>query len=148
MASISVETTIARPVEEVWARIADVGSHVRWMDDAVAIRFTSVGHVGVGTTFDCDTRLGPFHLTDRMVVTDWDAPSLMGIRHVGLVTGSGRFVLEPARAGTRFTWEEELAFPAWMGGGLGAAAASPLLRRVWCRNLGNLKTLIEGRAAV
>jgi hypothetical protein len=148
MTSIRVATTIAAPPDAVWARIADIGSHVRWMDDAVAIRFTSATKAGVGTTFDCDTRLGPFRLTDRMVVTEWDAPALMAIRHVGLVTGSGRFVLEPAHVGTRFTWEEELDFPARVGGRVGALVAAPVLRRVWRRNLDNLKMLVEGRSAV
>ena len=41
----------------------------------------------------------------------------------GLVTGTGRFTLEPLDDGrrTRFTWEEELTFPWWLGGPLGAA---------------------------
>ena len=148
MAFISVEATIAAPAEEVWAQIADIGSHVRWMDDAVAIRFTSPAHAGVGATFECDTKVGPVRLTDRMVVTDWDPPTVMGIRHVGVVTGRGRFVLEPVPGGTRFTWEEDLDFPVRIGGRVGEALAVPLLRRVWRRNLANLKRLVEGRPAV
>jgi hypothetical protein len=127
----------------VWAAIEDISSHVRWMEDAVAIRFTSANHSGVGAAFDCDTRIGPFRLTDRMVVTEWDPPRALGIRHTGVVTGAGRFVLEPAGEGTLFAWEEQLAFPAWMGGRVGGAAAAPLLRAVWRRNLRNLKVLVE-----
>ena len=148
MAPISVSITIAASPDVVWAQICDIGSHVRWMEDAVAIRFTSPGHAGVGAAFDCDTKLGPLRLTDRMVVTEWDPPKALGIRHAGVVTGTGRFVLVAVASGTSFAWEEDLAFPAWMGGGLGAAAAAPLLRRVWRRNLGNLKLLVEGPSAV
>jgi hypothetical protein len=144
MPRIRVATTIDAPPKSVWASIRDIGSHVGWMEDAVAIRFTSDWRDGVGTTFECDTRVGPFRLTDLMEVTEWDERSRMGIRHVGLVTGSGRFTLRRARGGrTRFTWEERLRFPWWMGGPLGGAVGAPLLRRIWRRNLRNLKRQVE-----
>lgn len=144
MPRIRVATTIDAAPKSVWASIRDIGSHVGWMEDAVAIRFTSDTRDGVGTTFECDTRVGPFRLTDLMEVTEWDERRRMGIRHVGLVTGSGRFTLRRARGGrTRFTWEERLRFPWWMGGPLGGALGAPLLRRIWRRNLRNLKARVE-----
>src|SRR5947208_11798430 len=93
MTSIRVTTTIDAAPDVVWAQVCDIGSHVRWMEDAVAIRFTSRERAGVGAAFDCDTKLGPLRLTDRMVVTEWDPPRALGIRHTGVVTGTGRFVL-------------------------------------------------------
>ena len=144
MARIRVATTIDAPPKSVWASIRDIATHVGWMEDAVAIRFTSDGRDGVGTTFECDTRVGPFRLTDLMEVTEWDERRRMGIRHVGLVTGTGRFTLRKARGGrTRFTWEERLRFPWWMGGPLGATLGAPVLKRIWRRNLGNLKRQVE-----
>lgn len=114
------------------------------MGDAVAIRHTSPLREGVGTTFDCDTRVGPFRLTDRMEVTEWSEGRAMGIRHVGLVQGTGRFTVRPVRRGrTRFTWDERLRFPWWMGGPAGSVAAAPVLRRIWRRNLANLKHQVE-----
>ena len=65
-------TTIDAPPKAVWARIEDVAPHVDWMADAAAIRFTSEQTAGVGTTFDCDTKVGPLKLTDRMAVTEWE----------------------------------------------------------------------------
>ena len=41
---------------------------------------------GVGTTFDCDTKIGPFRLTDRMEITEWVPNAAMGVSHVGTVT--------------------------------------------------------------
>ncbi|MCU1451058.1 MAG: hypothetical protein JWP02_3228 [Acidimicrobiales bacterium] len=143
MTAIRVATIIAAPPDRLWAEIADVASHVRWMEDAVAIRFTSSSHEGKGATFDCDTRIGPLRLTDRMEVTEWDPPRAMGIRHVGLVTGSGRFQLDAVTEGTRFVWREDLVFPLWMGGRAGGRAAAPVLARVWRKNLANLKRMVE-----
>lgn len=144
MARIRVATTIDAPPKSVWAYIRDIGSHVGWMEDAVDIRFTSDSQDGVGTTFECDTRVGPIRLTDLMEVTEWDERRRMGIRHVGLVTGTGRFTLRKARRGrTRFTWEERLRFPWWMGGPIGGVLGAPVLRRIWRRNLRNLKRHVE-----
>lgn len=141
-----MSTVIDAPPGRVWAAVRDIASHVDWMHDAVAIRFTSPGWTGTGTSFDCDTRVGPFRLTDKMVVTEWSEGRAMGIRHVGLVQGTGRFTLRPTRrGGTRFTWDERLRFPWWMGGPAGAGVAAPVLRRIWRRNLAGLKDAVEGR---
>lgn len=146
MARIRVATTIDAPPKSVWASIRDIASHVGWMEDAVAIRFTSDARDKVGTTFECDTRVGPFRLTDLMEVTEWDERKRVGIRHVGLVTGTGRFTLRKARGNrTCFTWEERLRFPWWMGGPLGGTLAAPLLKRIWRRNLRNLKRQVESK---
>lgn len=138
-ARIRVATVIDAPPDRVWADVKDLASHAQWMQDAVSIRFTSPSHAGVGTTFDCHTRIGPFRLTDRMEITQWEDERLIGIRHVGAVSGEGRFLLKPRRGGrTRFIWIERLHFPWWMGGFVGAAAAKPILRRIWRGNLRNL----------
>ena len=147
MPRIEVAITIDAPPEGVWARIEDVGTHVDWMADAEAIRFTSNQTSGVGTTFDCDTRVGPFRLTDRMEITRWEPRRAMGVRHVGMVTGTGQFTLRAKSGGrTRFTWAERLQFPWWMGGSLGAAVGGEVLRLVWAKNLRNLKKIVEARS--
>src|ERR1700694_1099388 len=109
VARIRVTTTISVPPKAVWAAISDISTHVNWMDDAVAIRFTSHQRQGAGTTFDCDTEVGPFSLVDRMTITEWKPNRVMGVRHEGIVKGTGRFTLRRARGGrTRFTWDERL----------------------------------------
>jgi uncharacterized protein YndB with AHSA1/START domain len=148
VSGIRVGITIDAPPSAVWDVVADVGAHVDWMEDAVAIRFTSLKHSGVGTTFDCDTKVGPFRLTDRMEITRWRPRRAMGVRHVGVVTGSGVFTLTPRRGGrTRFVWKERLRFPWWMGGRFGAVVGGEVLRVVWRRNLRNLKRIVEARVA-
>lgn len=144
MTHVRVSTTIAAPRRRVWESLRDIASHVEWMRDAAAIRFTSERREGVGTTFDCDTVVGPFRLTDRMEVVEWVPRRTIAIRHVGLVRGTGRFVLSGRGRRTRFSWDERLRLPAWLGGPLGGLVAAPLLRRLWAANLATLKAHIEG----
>ena len=148
MARIKVSTVIAAPPEQVWEELRHIDRHVHWMADAEAIRFTSRKREGRGTTFECDTRFGPFHLVDQMEVTRWRTARTMGVRHTGLVTGDGRFTLRPVRrkgdaTATRFTWTERLRFPWWMGGPFDAAVGGRVMKQVWRRNLRRLRRRIE-----
>lgn len=143
MARIRVQTTIDAPPRAVWRRLADIGDHVTWMADAVGIRFTGESREGVGTTFECETRVGPLRTLDVMEITEWRERRAMGVRHTGLVTGTGRFLLRRRRHGrTRLVWDEQLRFPWWMGGVVGSAVASPVLRAMWRGNLRRLAALV------
>ena len=121
---VTVAVDIPAAPDVVWADVSDIESHVEWMADAVAIRFTSP------TTFECDTKIGPVQTVDRMEITEWDEGRVIGVRHVGVVTGEGRFTLTPIGSGTRFTWDETLRLPQ---------LAAPVLRWVWRRNLRRLR---------
>jgi hypothetical protein len=135
---ISAEIPFAR--ELVWGELARLEDHAEWMLDATAIRFEGDQRRGVGTRFECDTKFGPVRLTDVMEVTEWEDGERIGVRHRGAVSGSGCFTLRdvPGPA-TRVEWEERLAFPWWLGAGLGAQLAKPLFITVWKRNLRRLR---------
>ena len=136
--------TIGAPVDAVWAAVEDVGTHTRWMTDAESITFVTEQRTGVGTEFDCRTRVGPLRTVDRMTVTEWEPGAVMGIEHRGMVTGRGRFTLAPAGAGlTEFCWTEELTFPLHFGGALGERVARPVFLRLWRANLVRLRDLVE-----
>jgi hypothetical protein len=144
MARVRVSILIDAPPERVWDSLHEIARHVDWMEDAVAIRFHGRRRRGVGTRFECDTKVGPIRLTDQMEITEWTPGRAMGVRHVGLVTGTGRFTLRRARRGrTRFSWEERLRFPLWMGGPVGGVVGARVMRVIWRRNLRNLKAIVE-----
>ena len=146
MSTIGVSIEIDAAPAKVWAAVEPIERHVDWMADAVEITFTSDRTRGVGTTFDCLTAVGPLRLTDRMEVTRWDPPHAMGVRHTGLVTGAGEFVLTPIDLGrrTRFTWSEQLRFPWFLGGRVGELVGGRLvMRAIWRRNLRRLRDLVE-----
>ena len=139
----------AKPAQ-VWQVIEPIEDHVEWMHDAVAIRFQTDQHRDVGAAFLCDTKVGPIKLVDQMEITEWVAGAAMGVRHVGVVTGTGRFTLTPIDFGrrTRFGWDESLSFPWWLGGPIGALIGGRLvLRSIWKRNLRNLRRIVEQRVA-
>lgn len=140
MARIRVSTTIEAPIDTVWECVRRIDSHSEWMADAESISFQGSQTEGVGTAFECLTKVGPLRLNDAMVVTEWAEQEAIGVRHTGLVTGEGRFTLAPAGTDrTEFCWIEELQFPWWMGGLLGDIVGGRILEWVWRRNLKTLR---------
>ena len=98
--TVEVGITIDAPVARVWQVIEPIEHHVDWMTDAVSITFTTAQRRGVGTEFECVTKIGPFRTIDRMIVTEWEPEQAMGIEHRGLFTGTGRFTLRVGGART------------------------------------------------
>ena len=96
---IHVGVHIAASPADVWYAIQDVESHTEWMRDAVAIRFLGHQRQGAGTRFVCDTKIGPFSLSDVMEITEWSPGQRMGVRHSGLVAGEGAFTLVKVESG-------------------------------------------------
>ncbi len=148
MTCIIVSTDYDAAPEQVWEVLEPVENHVDWMADAESIRFAGEQTRGVGTQFECVTKVGPIRLTDRMEITEWEPGRSMGVRHDGLVTGSGRFTLDPIDEGrrTRFTWAEDLHFRWWLGGRAGERIGGrPVMARIWRGNLNRLRPLVERR---
>ncbi len=136
MVNIRTSVTVDERRVAVWSDLADIDSHVEWMRDATAIRSPSTAEFGVGTTFEADTVVGPIHLVDQMEITEWRPGEAIGVRHVGVVIGDGRFTLEELPSNrTRLVWHERLRFPWWLGGAIGERIAAPMLRALMRGNL-------------
>jgi carbon monoxide dehydrogenase subunit G len=130
------EVTVAAPRQVTWAQLADIASHVEWMADADRITFTTDQRTGAGTTFECRTKVGPLTTNDKMTVTEWVDEHRLGVTHRGIVTGTGVFELaESGPETTQLSWTEDLRFPIYLGGVVGAFVAKPVLRRIWRGNL-------------
>ena len=148
MSQITVSTELNATPAEVWEILEPVERHVDWMADAVAIRFVTDQTRGVGTQFLCDTKVGPIRLTDEMEITEWVPEQSMGVRHTGIVTGTGVFTLESIDLGrrTRFTWSEDLKFPWYLGGRIGEIVGGQVvMKAIWRRNLSALRNLVDSR---
>lgn len=144
MPRVRVTRVLDHPPSTVWAHLADIADHVTWMADAAAIRFVTGRHEGVGTRFQCDTIVGPLKAVDKMEVTEWRPGEAMGVRHSGVVTGTGRFTLEAVSGRrTRLTWDEDLSFPWYLGGSPTARLARPVFRRLWAGNLARFAARVD-----
>ena len=143
MATIEIFTHINVSPEVLWEELRHIDRHVNWMHDAASITFLSTTTEGIGTKFNCLTKVGPFKTTDVMTITQWEEARIMGVEHVGLVKGSGIFTITPSGNTSTLTWKEQLTFPWWMLGELGSYLASPILKIIWKKNLQNLKKIVE-----
>jgi hypothetical protein len=143
--TIAVSIGIDVLPDALWQILEPVERHVDWMADAETITFITDQTRGAGTRFVCLTKVGPLRLSDDMEITEWVPGHAMGVRHQGLVTGSGRFTLsQRGTDATLFIWRETLRFPWWMGGPIaGVLGGKIVLRAIWRRNLRTLKALVE-----
>jgi hypothetical protein len=145
MSRVTVSIHIPASREEVWADVANLADHVQWMADAHSIGFLTRRHNGVGTRMEVETRFGPLRTTDVMEITAWDEGERMAVVHQGLFTGRGEFTLAAEHGGTRFAWTEQVGFPWFLFGPLGAWVARPVFAWVWRRNLRKLRDRFSSR---
>lgn len=141
MIEISVE--IEATPERVWAELSDLASHHQWMAEAGEIVFETDKRAGLGTRMLVPTRVGPLTTLDELTIVEWEEGRVMGVAHVGAVSGTGRFVIDPAGKGTRLVWTEELTFPWYLAGPIGVWLARPILKRIWRNNLSRLARRVK-----
>ncbi|MEX0865625.1 MAG: SRPBCC family protein [Acidimicrobiia bacterium] len=141
MAGVVVSQRIDAGPERVWEVLADLEHHPSWMLDARSVVITSPMRRGVGTTMEVATRIGPLRAIDVMVVTGWEEGRSIRVAHRGFVTGEGELSVIPEAKSSLVIWAESLRFPWWVGGGVTAWVARPILRRMWAKNLKTLADL-------
>jgi len=79
-----------------------------------------------------------------MTFTKWIEGVEIEVNHKGLVTGKGSFLLKSIDSKrTTFSWNETLKFPIILGGIVGEICGSYILKRIWKKNIRNLKKIIE-----
>lgn len=91
--TITVSTTINKPLNEVWDEVSVLKNNTNWMKDAVSIEFLTESTQGINTKMKVLTKVGPIKLFDYMTVTEWVEKKSIGVDHVGIVTGKGKFTL-------------------------------------------------------
>lgn len=146
MSRVTASVEIDADVAQVWSALEPVEHHSEWMADAERIEFLSDQRRGSGTTFIAHTKVGPIKLADRMEITEWQPERAMGVRHEGIVTGTGAFTLVSIDRGrrTRMVWDEQLRFPWFLGGPIGGyLGGTLLLGRIWHHNLKRFRSIVE-----
>ncbi len=147
MARIEAQTHIEAPIEHVWERLVDWERQADWMVDARSVTVLTPHREGSGVEIRCPTRILGVVVNDDLAVTEWNPPTVLGVRHLGrLIRGVGAFELDETAYGTRVVWWEEADVPL---GGVGDAAAQlvvvPWVNRVFRRSLARFKRVCEAR---
>ena len=146
MARIEASTHVEASPQQVWDVLVDWEGQPRWMRDARQVRVTSPHRAGVDVVVVCATDIaGGLVVDDPMLVTEWDEPNVLGVRHLGrIIRGVGAFELAETAHGTALTWWEEVGVPL---GALGEMVADftvvPWVERVFRSSLAGLKRIAE-----
>jgi uncharacterized protein YndB with AHSA1/START domain len=130
------QVDVAAPPEQVWAALVDWDRQGEWMlltdvravdgdGQGVGGRLAAVTGVRLPGGLLRGRRLG---VLDSMLITAWEFPHRVDVRHTGrVVRGTGTFAVRPREdGGSTFVWTEDLDLPL---GALGRAGW-PLVRPV------------------
>lgn len=139
-------TTVDRPIEEVFARLADLPAYSTWMHRTGMFRRcdqTSDGPLGKGTAYFDATRMGTY----RGEVTSFERPSRIGFRETLRWFGSAvaearpEYVLEADQERTIVHHVAEGELFGWMR--LMKPAAALMANSERSRTLASLKRSLE-----
>jgi uncharacterized protein YndB with AHSA1/START domain len=142
MASFQNTVTIRRPVEDVFAFLADFENVPTWNHAIVETRKTSPGPVGVGTTYR-QVRSVPRRSEEGFEVTAFEPASRLAIHgDIGPFTATVDYLLAPEGDGTRLTNTVDLEPPA---GPLRLVAplATSRVKEAVAANLDTLRRILE-----
>jgi len=142
MATFQNTVTIRRPVEEVFAFLADFENVPRWNYAIVETKKISHGPDGVGTTYR-QVRSLPSRSEEAFAVTAFEPPSRLEVHgQIGPFTATIGYLLVPMGDGTRLTNTVDLR-PASGALRLLAPLAASRVKMAVAANLDTLKQLLE-----
>jgi uncharacterized protein YndB with AHSA1/START domain len=142
MATFQNTLTIQRPVEDVFAFLADFENLPSWNYAIVETEKTSPGPVGVGTTYR-QLRSIPSKSEEGFQVTVFEPTSRLEIHgDIGPFTATISYLLAPTNDGTRLTNVVDLQ-PASGPLRLLAPLAASRVKTAVAANLDTLKQLLE-----
>jgi carbon monoxide dehydrogenase subunit G len=142
MASFENAVIIRRPVEEVFAFLADFENVPRWNYAIVETKKVSPGPVGVGTTYR-QTRSVPRRSEEGFEVTVFEPARRLKVQgQIGPFRARVSYLLEPTGGGTRLTNAVDLGSSGLLT--LVAPLAASRVKHAVAANLDTLKQLLEG----
>ena len=149
MITTRVSVQIERPVEEVFAFVADPANFPRWAGALVKeSRQTSPGPVGLGTTFtQVNMLMGRRFVSEMRVVTYEPPRQFEYATTAGPIRFAGHYNFAPVEGGkgTRFTSVDESEPSGWLR--YLQPLLQPFAQRQITINLTRLKAVIEAQPA-
>ncbi|MDX1614605.1 MAG: SRPBCC family protein [Candidatus Promineifilaceae bacterium] len=147
MIQIEKNTVINRSVRDVFAYVSDVENEPEWIGEVMEVKKTSVGPIGVGSTYDNYVHFLGRRIVDPHEVVRFEPNRQFSFKsHSGQITFEGTYHFEPA--GDKAT---RLRFVATGQTGTLFKLAEPIVNRMinrqWEANVANLKELLEAQEA-
>jgi hypothetical protein len=143
---IRLRADVAAPPDVVWGILVDWERSNQWMLEGSRFRVTSEHREGIGVEVQAHVRIAGITTVDRVRVSRWEPPYVLGIDHRGWVKGRALIECIPTDRGTRVEWLEYLIPPLGVLGGAGIRLFKPFMARIFARDLGILKRLAEQKA--
>lgn len=146
MSPFTLDTVIARPVEAVFAFLADGENTPRWYEAVVHAEKLTAGAVRAGTVYRMVRRLPQGRVENRVEVSELEPNVRVTLRSLdGPTPFTYRYGLEPVDGGTRLTLEGAISGEGLRGAAaLLAPLASGFFKRGMADNLRTLKHVLEG----
>jgi polyketide cyclase/dehydrase/lipid transport protein len=133
---------VDRPIDELWALLVDLFNAPRLPGGSMALRQTSPGPMGLGSTFEGRRLVLGFETRIREQVIEWDPPRVMGATiESRTFRVTERFTLEAGPGGTTCTdvLDIELRMPLKLIG----PVIVPILRRQRAAHFRQTKAMLE-----
>ncbi len=144
MIKIEESIVVNRPIEEVFAYIADTEKMPQWAAEVVDAKKTSEGPVGVGTTLTVAVKVLGRRVENTHEVTMFVPNSKFAFKTTsGPIPSVATETVEAVEGGTRFSIVAE----AEPGGffKLAEPIVERMIQRQWGTNIVNLKELLESQ---
>lgn len=142
---LEMRALLPGPPEIVWELITDWEHQDDWMLEATDFAVVSAHREGIGVEAEATISIGGIQTRDRVRITQWEPRQVLGIEHLGWVSGHADMKLLPANGSTRFVWREHFKPPLGVIGALGMTLAKPIMYRIFMRDVRVLISLVRAR---
>src|SRR5436190_9141578 len=105
MLDVEASVVIDRPVDEVFAYVADMTNNPAWEGNFLSAERTTEGPIGIGTVFTCELKVPGRRVTSRIELTGFEPGRRIAFRgdQPASARPVGSITFEPAGGGTRVT---------------------------------------------
>ncbi|MPZ70226.1 MAG: hypothetical protein GEU71_11970 [Actinobacteria bacterium] len=140
---LDMAATMPGPPEVVWRLITDWEHQDDWMLEASDFVVLTEQREGIGVEAEASITIGGITTRDRVRVSRWEVEKVLGIEHLGWVSGEGEIFITPVGETTHLFWRETLKPPLGILGTIGLTLFKPLMSRIFRRDLRVLQSLVR-----
>jgi len=144
MINVQANAIINRPVEEVFAFVANFENHPKWEMNFQKVKLLPVAPTGVGTTYQCDLKLPGQSASSKFEITEYVPNQKIAFEGeaAGPAKPNSSFLFESVPGSTKITLVPQPEFRGFFK--LLEPMMAGYIRKQNEEHVGNLKRLLEG----